>query len=54
VSEPAVTRNNSLFATRSRHPMHVRTGPETGAEAGETDARATDQNPTAQMRYSPN
>ena len=36
-SEPAVTRNNSLFAARSRHPMHVRTGPGTGVETGDTD-----------------
>ena len=29
-SEPAVTRNNSRLAARSRHPMQVRTGPARG------------------------
>ena len=29
--EPATTRNNSLLAARSRHPMQVRTGPWAGS-----------------------
>jgi hypothetical protein len=53
-SEPAVTRNNSLFAARSRHPMHVRTGPLGTVQAGETVVRTTVLNPTAPHGYSPN
>src|SRR6478735_11277124 len=49
-SEPAVTRNNSLFAARFRHPTHVRTGP-VGAEgsghAGRMCSRATDDKTSA-------
>jgi len=34
--------------------MQVRTGPGTGAEAGETDVRATEANPTPRRCHSPN
>ncbi len=54
MSEPAVTRNNSLLVARSRQPMHVRTGPEGPVKAGDTDARTTVLNPTAPGGYSPN
>jgi len=37
VSEPAITRNNSLLAARFRHPMHVRTGPSGRESSGDVE-----------------